>query len=55
VDRDLALDHQKELVFCLVVVPHKLALYLGDLALLAVQLADDPGRPLLVQERELLR
>src|SRR5262249_42956169 len=47
------LDHQEQLVLVLVMVPEELALELDQLDLLAVQLADDLGTPLVLEPGEL--
>ena len=54
VELELALDDQEELVLVRVAVPDVLALQLGDLDLLAVELGDDLRDPVLGEAGELL-
>src|SRR5271157_3376582 len=48
------LDHQEQLVFVVMLMPNKLALEFHQLDVLPVQLANDPGAPVIVEEGELL-
>jgi hypothetical protein len=51
---ETTLDDEKELVLLVVVVPDELTEELGQLDVLAVQLAHDLWLPLFVEERQLL-
>src|SRR5205807_6866562 len=50
-----AFDHEKQLVFLLMVMPDERALKLYELDMLAVQLTDDPGTPMFTKVGELVR
>src|SRR5206468_4488629 len=49
----VATMHEKELIFVLVVMPHERTLELCELDLLAVQLTNDLGTPVVGKRREL--
>lgn len=51
---EAALNNQEQLVFGFVMMPDKWACELDQLHLLAVELADDFGFPVLAEKRELL-
>src|SRR6185437_8685762 len=48
----LALDHEEQLIFVFMVMPHEFALELHQLHLLPIELADDAGDPVLGDEPE---
>jgi hypothetical protein len=52
-DPEAAAHHQEELVLVRVMVPDELALELRELHFLPVELADEPGPPVLADRREL--
>src|SRR5271166_2107534 len=49
-----SVDDQKQLVFVVMLMPDKLAMEFHQLDVLPVQLANDPGAPVVVEEGELL-
>src|SRR5262245_59232531 len=49
-----ALHHQKELILCLVLMPDKLPLDLDQFDIRVVQLARNPGIPMVLKKREFL-
>src|SRR5713101_626122 len=50
----LPLNHKKELIFMVVMVPHELALEFYSLHVAVIQLGDDPGPPVIMEASEFL-